>query len=255
MKPIKIDLSDNIREVELIPISDVHIGDPHCEFQRIKENIEYIESHDNAYAILNGDLMNTAITSSISDTYGETIPPMAQLEQCVKVFGNIKDKILCVVPGNHEARIYRTDGIDITELMCTQLGIHDRYSPTTALLFLRFGKNNKGRKIVYSCYVTHGSGGGRKAGSKINRLEDYATICDADIYVCGHTHLPAIFKERFYRLDYPNSAIALVDKLFVNTAASLNYGGYGDIAGFKPASIDSPIIHLDGTKKRMRATL
>lgn len=49
--------------------------------------------------------------------------------------------------------------------------------------------------------------------------------------------------------------IALVDKLFVNTAATLNYGGYGDRQGFKPASKCSPVIYLNGQKHEMWAKL
>ena len=114
--------------------------------------------------------------------------------------------------------------------MCSQLGITEKYSPTTALLFIRFGKANAhGRKEgrqLYTAYVTHGSGGGRKEGGKVNRLADLASIVDADIYIHSHTHLPVVFKESFFRTSASNSSVALVDKLFVNTAASLNYGGY-----------------------------
>jgi hypothetical protein len=46
-----------------------------------------------------------------------------------------------------------------------------------------------------------------------------------------------------------------VDKLFVNTAASLDYGGYGDAMGFKPASKQSPVIYLSGTHREMKAQL
>jgi antirestriction protein ArdC len=49
--------------------------------------------------------------------------------------------------------------------------------------------------------------------------------------------------------------VAVADKLFVNTGATLNYGGYGEAFEFKPASKDTPIIYLDGTKKRMKAEL
>ena len=78
---------------------------------------------------------------------------------------------------------------------------------------------------------------------------------DINIYVTGHTHLPLVFKESYYRVSGSNSSVALVDKLFINTAASLNYGGYGDAMGFKPASKKSPIIILDGKKREMEARL
>jgi hypothetical protein len=62
-------------------------------------------------------------------------------------------------------------------------------------------------------------------------------------------------KEGYYRVSGSNSSVAYVDKLFVNTASSLDYGGYGDVAGFKPVSKQSPIIYLDGKKRDMKAQL
>ena len=257
MKAIRCDLPC-VDRIEIHPMADLHIGDSNCDFKLIMERIEHIKNTANAYCILDGDLMDTAIASSIGDTYGSNLQPMEQLKMCVKIFEPIKDKILAVLPGNHENRVYKTDGLDITEIMCAQLGIPQKYSPTTALLFIRFGKNNghnKHRPILYTAYVTHGSGGGRKEGGKVNRLADLAAIVDADIYITGHTHSPLVMKEAFFRVSGSNSSVALVDKLFINTSAWLNYGGYGDKQGFKPTSKKTPVIYLDGTKHDMWAQL
>jgi predicted phosphodiesterase len=254
MKTIKCDLP-YAETIEVHPMSDLHIGDTNCDYKAILERIEHIKNTPNAYCILDGDLMDTAIASSIGDTYGAALQPMEQLKHCVKLFEPIKDKILAVLPGNHEHRVYKSDGLDITELMCSQLGIHEKYSPTTALVFVRFGKNERNRPQLYTIYVTHGSGGGRKEGGKVNRLADLAAIVDADIYITGHTHLPLVFKEAYFRVSGANSSVAMVDKLFINTAASLNYGGYGDAQGFKPSSKKSPILHLCGNKREMEARL
>ena len=62
-------------------------------------------------------------------------------------------------------------------------------------------------------------------------------------------------KQSFHRVDIPNSYIARVDKLFVNTSAMLNYGGYGEQYEFKPSSKDTPTIYLNGNKKKMYAKL
>lgn len=251
MKVIRCDLPKEIKQLELHPLADMHLGDSMCAFKRIQSVLKHIAETPNAYCVLNGDLMDSAIASSIGDTYGANLQPQEQLEQCVKIFGPVKDKVLCVAPGNHENRIYRATGIDITSLMCAQLGILDRYTPTTAYLFIRFGETaSKVRKMCYTAYVTHGTGGGRKEGGKINKLSDLAQICDADIYITAHTHLPAAFKNGFYRVDTANSAIAHVNKLYVNCAASLEYGGYGDVQGYKPPSLDNPVIFaLSGKKK------
>ena len=226
-----------------------------CDYKLILNDLEYIKNTPNCYCLLDGDLMDTAIASSIGDTYSSTHNPMEQLQECVNLFAPIKDKIIAVVGGNHENRIYRSDGIDITQLMCNQLGISDRYSPTTALMFLRFGEDKKHRKVCYSLYMTHGSGGGRKEGGKINRLADLAGIVDADIYLMAHTHQPAAFRNTFYRCDPQNSSAQLVEHLFINTAAWLRYGGYGDKQGYKPSSTINPTIVLDGHKKRASATI
>jgi len=47
----------------------------------------------------------------------------------------------------------------------------------------------------------------------------------------------------------------LVDKLFINTAANLNYGGYGEAGEFKPSSKETPIIYLSGKQKKFTAKL
>ena len=258
LKPIKIDLSENFNEIDILPVADYHWADPNSDHDKIVADLTYIKEHENCFCVLNGDLMDCAIASSIGDTYGASLSPMEELRVCTELFAPIANKILCVVPGNHEARHYRTNGIDLTELMCRQLGIEDRYSSTTALIFIRFGETSgrtHNRKVAYTMYVSHGNGGGRKEGGKIQRLVDLSTIVDADIYFCGHTHLPAMLKDGFARPNMANSSITYGTRLYVNTSAKLNYGGYGDTQGFKVPCTDTPIIHLSGTRKEMRATL
>lgn len=258
LKPIRIDLPENLSEIEIMPVADYHWADPNSDHDKIADDLAYIHNHDNCFAILNGDLMDCAIASSIGDTYGASLSPMEELKACMELFAPIADKILCVVPGNHEARHYRTNGLDLTELMCRQLGIEDRFSPTTALLFVRFGelqRHSHKRKALYTIHVSHGNGGGKKEGTKVQRLVDLSTIVDADVYICGHSHLPAVLKDSFARPNPANSSITFGTRLFVNTSAKMKYGGYAEVGGFKPACTDTPIIHLSGTHKEARATI
>jgi len=260
MKAQKIDLSENLEEIEIMAIADWHWSDPNSDHDKIMSDIAYIRDHDNVFFVMNGDLMDCAIASSVGDTYGSTLTPMEELRACTDLFKPIAPKCICCLEGNHERRHYKTNGINLTEIMCRELGIQDRYSPTTALLFIRFGQmdgrqNSHRRKVAYTCYVSHGNGGGKKEGGKIQRLVDLSTIVDADIYICGHTHLPAALKDNFARPNMANSSITYGTRLFVNTSAKLTYGGYGEVFGFKPACTDTPIIRLSGTHKEMRATI
>lgn len=259
MKAIKIDLPAELKSVELHTFADLHRGDKNSVKSLIQDRVKRVQNTPNAYAVLNGDIVNWASKMSVSDIYAEVLTPMEQIQHFTELFEPIKDKILSVTPGNHEARAYRTEGIDITQLVARQLGIEDRYSNTSALLFLRFGRDkiseHHKRRILYTVYINHGSGGGRKEGAKAIRLADMASIVDADIYIHSHTHLPLIMKQGFFRTDTANSSVSMADKLFVNTGACLEYGGYGEMQEFKPASTDTPVIFLDGTIKRATATL
>ena len=265
MKVIKIDLSSEIRELEMHIFADEHIGDAHCDMGRLLERIEYVKNTPNAYCIMNGDILDNATKTSIGDTYTQVFNPMEQLQRGVELFLPIKDKILCITHGNHENRTYKKEGINLSRLIADQLGISDRYTPTSAVLFIRFGKMANGhkesngsgkiRKMCYTVYALHGSGGGRKEGAKAIRLADMASIIDTDIYIHSHTHLPLIMKQAFHRVDTRNSAVAIVDKLFVNTASNLNYGGYGEAGEFKPLSKETPVIYMSGVSKKFTAKL
>lgn len=256
MKTVKIELSEEIKSIEIHPFSDWHIGDLLCKKDLIKKQIDEVAAKDSAYTILNGDLLNNATKTSVSDCYAEEMPPMEAIEYLVDMLTPIKDKVLMITQGNHESRTYRNDGIDLTRIVSKELGIDDRYCREGGLLFLRFGNNlSRHRKQWYSIYATHGSGGGRKEGAKAIRLADMAAIVDADIYIHSHTHLPMIMKQSFYRTSGSNSSVALCEKLFVNTDAKLGYGGYGQTYEFKPSSNSSPVIYLCGSKKEFTARL
>ena len=257
MKAIRADLPENLDVAELHVLSDWHIGDKHSDADAINKKITHIKDTPGAYAIVAGDVMDTATTSSIGDTYEANLTPMQQIEHAVKLLTPIKDKIIAIIPGNHEARVERSDGIETLRIVASQLGLVEKYSNTTALCFVRVGKRNHGRKsrVCYVVYVTHGSGGGRKSGGKVNRLIDYCQIVDADIYVAGHVHEPAVLRKSFFRPDSQHSTVSITDKLFVSMAATLDYGGYADRQGYTPASKVSPVIYLDGREKRAWAEI
>jgi len=255
MKCIKIDLSDERRTIEIHTFADLHLGDNSTDMKLIKERLKGVAENPDAYVIINGDLMNNATKTSISDSYAENIPPMEQIQTVVELFTPIKAKILAMTTGNHESRTYQKEGIDLMEVAACQMELQDKFSKGAALIFVRFGRNEKNRKICYSIYANHGRGGGRKEGAKAIRLADMSSTIDTDIYIHSHTHLPMVFRESYYRVDTNNSTAAKVDKLFVNSAAMMDFGGYGEVQEYKPNSTESPVIYLNGSKKRFWAKI
>lgn len=264
MHSIRADYPTDWKHCNIYTLADLHIGDEHAQMDEIARRINQIKDDPYGLCICNGDLLNTATKTSVSDIYSEQLSPMQQMQAAVELLTPIKDKIIAVTSGNHENRIYRTDGVDITRIVCRELGIEDKYHPAGVLVFLRFGeresstqhwKEGRNPRQWYSIYATHGSGGGRKEGAKAIRLADMAAIVDADVYVHSHTHLPMIIKNNFYRADSSNCCARWTEKLFVNTAATLDYGGYGQAQEFKPSSTSNPVIHLEARKKRATATM
>lgn len=264
MKCIDVRLPRNIDQLELHLFADEHIGDDNCDIPRLKERIQKVKDNPNAYCILNGDIMDFTSRSSIGDVEARELNIMEQVQTVIDLFEPIKDKIICITNGNHEERGYRKEGLDITRLIAMQLDKGDQYAANGAVLFLRFGKGKDaqwrgGKKQyegqLYTIYVQHGRGGGRKEGAKAIRLADMACVVDADIYIHSHTHLPMTLKEGYYRVDRRHNKATQVTKLFVNTASNLNYGGYGQAQGYKPNSKDTPTIYLNGNKREMFAML
>ncbi len=260
MQSIHIDLPSNLETLELHLFSDEHIGDKHVALQALKTRIDEVAKNPNAYCILNGDIMDNATKTSIGDIYEQTENPMEQLRLAEELFGSIKQKIIGITTGNHEERTYRKEGVDMSRLLARQLGVEDRYSPTSLVMYISFGKRRKPHeghkcKQVYCVYSNHGGGGGRKEGGKVIRLADLASIIDADIYIHGHTHLPLTMKQGYYRTNFVNKSVNYVEKLFVNTASNIQYGGYGERMSFKPSSNTQPVILLSGKEKFAKAVL
>lgn len=237
--------------IEVIPISDWHIGDSNCNLCAIDEQVSYIKEHDNVFCVLNGDLCNNATKTSVSDIYSEKLTPLQQIQLVVEKLQPIKHKILAVTSGNHENRTYKKEGMNLSEIYVRELGLTDVYCSTGVLLFLSFGvsrryktASRKETPSTFVIYITHGSGGGKKEGSKVLALADLASIVDADIYIHAHTHLPMIMRENFFRVDVQHKSVKNVDKLFINSASTLNYGGYSEQFSMKPCSQNYPHIYL-----------
>lgn len=265
MKFVKNDLPAELDSIEIEIFSDLHLGSKRCDYNAIKERVERVKSNDNVYAIILGDVIDNATKNSIADTYEESLTPMQQVKKAIMVFEPIKEKILGVVSGNHCFRSYKTEGVDLLYFMSSELGIADKYDMTACLLFIRFGRQvnhgkgtrncTAGRKICYSLYMSHGSGGGSTIGGSANKLQKRGQIIDADIICVGHTHKPMTFRETMFKVDPQNNSAYEKEQVFVNASATLDYEAYAETYGLKPNSKISPVIVLDGHSKFVNVRL
>lgn len=240
--------------IEIKPISDTHLGDLQCNEELLMSDIDWIKEKHNRYTLLNGDILNCATIHSVSDSYSSKMNPHDELKYARKIFEPIKDKILTSVRGNHEYRIYKSDGIDISEELAFSLGC--AYNAEGILLKIKFGARKSNTKPqVYTIYHTHGSAGARLVGGKANRLERLRKIVLADVYIVSHTHQKITFNKEILIPDLRNNKITKKKQVFINTGAYLDYGSYGESKSYDPTELGSVILRLYGEEKKIEVVV
>ncbi len=218
------------KDITIYPISDVHLGALEHNSEEWNSFIEKIKNEPNSYLILNGDLMNNATRSSVSNVFDDILRPREQKQRLIEYLTPIKDKILCAVSGNHERRSGKdADNDPMYDIMC-KLDLEDCYRQNTAFLKIQLGtpKEIAGRQCkTYTLCVTHGTGGGIYTGASVNRNERFGyTIDNLDCLIVGHTHKGTISKPSKIVIDPRNNYVSFKDFTVVSTQSWLNYGGY-----------------------------
>lgn len=258
MKVINVNLGKDLKELRIIPISDVHIGDPLCNLKYLKEILEEIKNTPNVYTIINGDMCNVALKNSKSDVYVDKMSPMEQVKYLLELLEPIKDKILVLGTGNHEDRIAKETSIDPLWFVAKELGIEDRYANNWWYLFLRFGEKESGRKAPMCYQITgrHGDGaGGRRPGSKLNKVVDMNETVVADLYIMSHVHDKMATVDEIYIPDYANNTLNKKKRYYLVTNSFIKYGGYGEKLGYSPKPNEVGEAVLDGTKRKIKVLI
>lgn len=260
IKTISIDLGKDKQEIVILPLSDIHLGSALFNNKMFNKTVQRLIDEPNTYTILNGDLIDNSNKLSVGDVYGATLTPEQQINTLVELLQPIKDKILCATSGNHENRTYRTCGIDIMNQVMSRLGLKEKYSRHSYVLFVSFGKQSRAKKrenrrYTFSIYGRHGSGSGGTTGGKANVLKRMGGVVNnADIYMISHTHEPMIIPAKQFTLDNRTKTIRAIDQLYFNTTAFLDYGEYADDFGLPPniiKNIDIILTHDEYNNKKI----
>lgn len=243
----------NIDYAYLIPISDLHIGDPHFHHRKFMDLRDWIWQQPNTFVVLVGDIMNCATKRSKSDIYGESMNPTEAKNYAAEMLEPIKDKILGAVWGNHERRIYNESGFDVMEGLADKL--HIDYAREGLLLDLKFspygeGETRKRGRLNYTCYVTHGNGGGATPGGKINALHKLRKIVLADVYICGHVHGMGSYKDSYFVPNTRAGKIEQITQTYALSSAFLQWGGYSEDMILTPSKLGTSRIRLDGRTRK-----
>ena len=250
------------------PLSDVHIGSPHFAEEVWDQWSDYLVSTPGVSTMLNGDGLNAALTTSVSDVYSEKLAPGEAASLLERKLRPLAEQGILdgITRGNHEARIWRAAGLDPLEFLADKLGVP--YTPHGMVLVYHVGDQ------TYRMFVRHGTGNGAgTVGAQANQLERAARIIEADIFVTGHTHTQLAFPRDVFRLkrDLGGEQVPIrtggraytvrgdcVERhkmMFVSSGSFLAYEPYAAERGYPPAHIGAPRVFMDGRSKDIHASV
>lgn len=233
-------------DITVYPIADVHYGALMHDKQKWYEFCKLIEAQDNAYVILNGDLVNNNIRSAVGSPFDDFERPREQKNKMVEMLSPIKDKILCMTGGNHERRSMKDADDDVTYDIAAKLNIEDLYRPNIAFMKIGIGKRIKenGRvspSATVVIAVTHGAGGGIYTGATVNRNERFGNVIDnLDCLVVGHTHKATVTRPSKIVCDVRTNKVYTRDYLVVSCTSWQKYGDYAVQKMLLPTSVSKP---------------
>jgi len=226
-------------DIELIPLSDLHLGSPVTNLRKIDKILAYIRENPKTRVVLLGDLLESAVIGSKGDPYNsKTLNE--EIDIAISVLEPIKDKIIGIVSGNHERRISKSVGLDVLQLLCRKLNLEDKYSPDFLVLIVSMTKTS------WYIVLHHGIGSGRTKGGRINNLQRYSNIViNADIIITGHTHDLIITVDERFSIDKKRKTLTKQKIYYINVPSiSMEYGGYSSSYAYPPTLSGAVKIHL-----------
>lgn len=219
---------------ELVLLGDLHIGYPTVEIDRLIEDIEIIKNRG-CYVILMGDLIEAGIRTSIGDSlFYQELSPQEQMDRVFDIIAPLEKKLLGIVQGNHEKRIYKETGVDISKILAEQYFRYKKvhYFGYSSYHIFRVGKQ------TYTAYITHGSTGSRLPYTKMKAILDYGKHLDVDIIASGHTHELNSYTATKKKIDLRRKKIVSKKTYYVLTGSYLGYeDSYAEQKGMMPSKI------------------
>ena len=270
MLTIKHDLRTDImcherNGVTIRHLADLHLGSPNCDVDLVETLIqENVSNHWHTFLV--GDIFDVGLKNSKSDVYTQTDTLSGCFETAVELLQPLADSglILGVVQGNHENRLTKETGLDLTLQLCHRLGVADRYNPNSVLAFIQVGKQGTSTRrnsgynwaFNYCCHITHGNGGGTTYGARSNSLVKARQKLDADVYLQGHVHHSAVQTGSMLRVNRQAGTVKEAEQLFVCCGSCLTYdNSYGEAMNLPPSDNRYPKIYLHGDKQLAEATV
>jgi DNA repair exonuclease SbcCD nuclease subunit len=254
---ITLDLS-GLRHAVVYPLADVHLGSEDADVEAFERLVEEIRQDASAYVVLAGDLIDNGLKSSVTNVYRQTMRPAEQKREMARMLSPIRDKIACILPGNHCGRSSKESDDCPAYDIASKLDLEDLYRENAAFIRVFVGKDTSyQRPYRYFVGVLHGSGGGMYAGSTVNKVDNFMqSIEGLDVIITAHAHKPYALRGSKLECDYGRNVMRQRPTLEMCAGSWLHYAGYPVRKMLRPVAMPGANkLLLYGDKYRFEAVV
>jgi len=197
--------------------------------------VEYCKKK-NIYIFLTGDLLEVATRDSVgAGIYEQESIAENQYEKMFEILKPLAKKklILGMLTGNHEERIYKATGYNISKALARELKVS--YLGDACWNLFRVGSQR------YAIYSLHGRTGARFDGTALLAIERIANSFFADLVIMAHVHKCVSSSIVIQKVQ--NEVVVEHKKFLLITGSYLKYdGGYAQTLGLPISKLGSPKV-------------
>lgn len=234
---------------EVILMGDFHVGSVGFSEHQLVAYINWIKKNPYVKIVLMGDLIEVGELSNYVPAQSETLKN--QIKTIIALLNPIKDRIICILEGNHEERFSKVveGAIDLSEYITAELGIKDKVllpGPQKGQLMVL-----KVDQQYYPIYAIHGHTSA--IFNKGTQLKRMAFTSKVPLLAHGHTH--SIFHDHYvYRgVTKINGGFyeSIFEQHWLTTGCFVKYLGYAEQASYPMTKIGAPIVRFYTKKENM----
>lgn len=254
---ITLDLS-GLRHAVVYPLADVHLGSEDADVEAFERLVEEIRQDASAYVVLAGDLIDNGLKSSVTNVYRQTMRPAEQKREMARMLSPIRDKIACILPGNHCGRSSKESDDCPAYDIASKLDLEDVYRENMAFIRIRLGKDTAHqRPYRYFIGVVHGAGGGAQAGSLVNKTDAFMQPIEGlDVLIRAHDHKPYALRTSKIEFDSRRNVMRQRPILEMCSGGWMRYAGYPVRKMLRPVAMPGANkLLLYGDKFRFEAVV
>jgi len=254
---ITLDLS-GLRHAVVYPLADVHLGSEDADVEAFERLVEEIRQDASAYVVLAGDLIDNGLKSSVTNVYRQTMRPAEQKREMARMLSPIRDKIACILPGNHCGRSSKESDDCPAYDIASKLDLEDVYRENMAFIRIRLGKDTAHqRPYRYFIGVVHGAGGGAQAGSSVNKTDAFMQPIEGlDVLIRAHDHKPYALRTSKIEFDSGRNVMRQRPILEMCSGGWMCYAGYPVRKMLRPVAMPGANkLLLYGDKFRFEAVV